>query len=97
MSWHNESTDQLCDALLALKTKEECYQFLDDLCTIKELLDISQRLSVAGLLAEKTSYHEISRQTGASTATISRVSKCYEYGSGGYKMVLEKLRGENNG
>ncbi len=91
MDWHNASTDQLCEALLALQTREDVYQFLDDLCTIKEVLDMSQRLSVALLLAKKTSYQAISQQTGASTATISRVSKCYEYGAGGYKMMIERL------
>lgn len=97
MNWHNESTEKLCEALLALKTKEECYQFLDDICTIKEVLDISQRLSVALLLAENTSYNAIREETGASTATISRVSKCYEYGSGGYKMILKRMAGEDDG
>ncbi|MCQ2413611.1 MAG: YerC/YecD family TrpR-related protein [Clostridia bacterium] len=91
-NWHNESTDILCDALLALKTREECYQLLDDLCTIKEVLDISQRLSVALLLDKKTSYNTISQETGASTATISRVSNCYEYGTGGYRTVIERLK-----
>ena len=95
-NWHNESTDKLCEALLTLKTKEECYEFLDDICTIKEVLDISQRLSVALLLAKKTSYNDISRETGASTATISRVSKCFEYGSGGYKKVIKKMNGDKN-
>ncbi|MEE1245183.1 MAG: YerC/YecD family TrpR-related protein [Acutalibacteraceae bacterium] len=90
-NWHNESTDKLCEALLSLQTKEECYEFLDDVCTIKEVLDISQRLAVALLLAKKTSYNVISQETGASTATISRVSKCYEYGTGGYKKIIEKL------
>ena len=90
-NWHNESTDKLCEALLSLQTKEECYEFLDDDCTIKEVLDISQRLAVALLLAKKTSYNVISQETGASTATISRVSKCYEYGTGGYKKIIEKL------
>lgn len=90
-NWHNESTDKLCEALLSLETKEECYEFLDDVCTIKEVLDISQRLAVALLLAKKTSYNVISQETGASTATISRVSKCYEYGTGGYKKIIEKL------
>ncbi len=97
MNWHNESTEKLCEALLALKTKEECYQFLDDICTIKEVLDISQRLSVALLLAKNTSYNAIREETGASTATISRVSKCYEYGSGGYKMILKRMAGEDDG
>ena len=96
VNWHNEATDKLCEALLTLKTKEDCYEFLDDVCTIKEVLDISQRLSVALLLAKKASYNDISQETGASTATISRVSKCYEYGSGGYKKVIERLSEDKN-
>ena len=93
-NWHNEATDRLCEALLTLETKEDCYAFLDDVCTIKEVLDLAQRLSVALLLEKKTSYSVISQETGASTATISRVSKCFEYGSGGYKNVIQKLNGE---
>ena len=89
--WHNESTDALCEAFLSLKTKEECYAFLEDVCTIKEVLDISQRLTVAKMLRGGISYSTISAQTGASTATISRVSKCCEYGAGGYKTVLDRL------
>lgn len=96
MSWHNESTDKLCEALLCLQTKEECYEFLDDICTIKEVLDIAQRLSVAKLLSEKASYTEINAKTGASAATISRVSRCVEYGTGGYRKVLDRLNGEEN-
>ena len=64
MDWHNEATDKFCEALLTLKTKEECYQFLDDVCTIREVLDMSQRLSVAELLAKSTSYSVIQQQTG---------------------------------
>ncbi len=94
--WHNESTDKLCDALLTLKSKQECYEFLEDICTIKEILDMSQRLFVATLLSDKISYSEISAKTGASAATISRVSKCYEYGSGGYKKVIERMNGGKN-
>ena len=93
-SWHNQSTDELCKALLSLKTMEECYDFLDDVCTIREVLDISQRLSVAKMLDQGVSYSVISKETGASTATISRVSKCYEYGSGGYKSVINRLKEE---
>lgn len=89
-TWHNKSTDDLCKAILSLHTIDEVYAFLDDACTIKELIDISQRLSVAKLLAQGTSYSEISKETGASTTTISRVSKCYEYGEGGYKLVIER-------
>ena len=89
--WQNETTDKLCEAILTLKTKEECYAFLEDICTIKEVLDISQRLTVAQMLRDGISYATISAQTGASTATISRVSKCCEYGAGGYKTVLGRL------
>lgn len=89
-NWQSKSTDALCDALVALSSREECYAFLEDACTIKEVLDIAQRLEVAKMLAQGVSYAVISKQTGASTATISRVSKAYEYGSGGYQLVLKK-------
>lgn len=95
-SWHNKSTDELCEALLLLETEEECYAFLEDICTIKETLDISQRLSVAKMLKKGASYTKITKETGASAATISRVSKCCEYGSGGYDIVINRLSGENN-
>ena len=94
--WNNEQTDGLCEALLTLKNKEECYAFLEDACTIKEILDISQRLAVAKLLDKGLSYSAVSRETGASTATISRVSRCYEYGSGGYKTVLGRCEALKN-
>lgn len=93
-NWYNKSTDELCEAFLSLQTKEECYAFLEDVCTIKEILDISQRLSVAKMLSAGSSYTAISKETGASTATISRVSKCCEYGAGGYRTVIERLNGE---
>ena len=96
-TWKNESTDLLCKALLTLRTEEECYAFLEDICTIKELLEMSQRLSVAKLLSRGMSYSQISQKTGVSTATISRISRCIEYGSGGYKMIIERLQeGEKN-
>ena len=95
-NWHNESTDMLCEALLKLKSREECYAFLEDICTIKELLDISQRLSVAQMLKTGVSYAVINKETGASAATISRVSKCLEYGTGGYKTVIERLEADRN-
>ena len=95
-NWHNTATDKLCKALLCLETKEECYAFLEDICTIKEVLDISQRLEVAEQLKKGISYNTISSQTGASTATISRVSKCCEYGAGGYATVLERIGEGNN-
>jgi len=95
-NWHNQSTDDLCDAILSLKTKEECYAFLEDICTIREIQDISQRLTVAQLLSQGISYTTISKATGASTATISRVSKCCEYGAGGYRNVLDRLNKEQS-
>ena len=93
-SWHNQNTDELCRAMVSLRSVDECYAFLDDAFTIKEILDISQRLAVAKMLDRGISYSVISKETGASTATISRISKCYEYGSGGYKNVIEKLKEE---
>ncbi|MBQ6624819.1 MAG: DNA-binding transcriptional regulator [Clostridia bacterium] len=89
--WENETTKELCKAFASLKTEEEFKAFLDDICTIKEIMDISQRLTVAKELNKGVSYNEISKKTGASTTTISRVSKCYEYGLGGYKTVIERL------
>jgi len=83
-----EDFDQLFDAILCLKTKQDCRKFFEDVCTIKELQDITQRLEVATLLKEKFNYQEICKKTGASTATISRVNKCLNYGSGGYGLVL---------
>ncbi len=97
MNWKNENTDLLCKALLTLKTEEECYAFLEDICTVREILDISQRLLVAYRLDGKESYAEICSDTGASTATISRVNKCLEYGTGGYRLVIDRLKaGEEN-
>lgn len=95
-NWQTKSTDALCNALLSLKTKEECYAFLEDICTIKEIQDISQRLEVAKLLSQGISYTTISKETGASTATISRVSRSYEYGAGGYKNVIARLEAEEH-
>ncbi len=86
-----EAKERLIQAILSLETPEECQAFLEDICTIRELSDISQRWDVAIMLAEGKNYAEISAATGASTATISRVNKCLMYGSGGYRNVLEKL------
>ncbi|MBO5889687.1 MAG: TrpR-like protein YerC/YecD [Clostridia bacterium] len=84
-----EKFDNLFKAILKLDSIEKCHQFFEDVCTIKELEDISQRLEVAELLSVGKSYQEVSQKTGASTATISRVNKCLNYGAGGYKIVLE--------
>ncbi len=88
---HTESVDKLFSVILNLKTKEECYDFFEDLCTIKELLDIAQRLEVAEMLNNGKNYMEISAATGASTATISRVNKCLTYGKG-YKSALAESK-----
>jgi TrpR-related protein YerC/YecD len=82
----------LCDAVLTLKDREECYRFFDDICTINEIKAIEQRLIVAKMLKNKQTYIEISNETGASTATVSRVNKCLVYGSEGYNIVLERLQ-----
>ncbi len=83
--------EALWNAILSLKTPDECGRFFEDICTIKEIKDISQRLEVARLLKEGCVYTEIASKTGASTATISRVNKCLSYGSGGYTIVLDRL------
>lgn len=82
--------DDLFEAILKLKSKEDCQKFFEDVCTIKELQDVTQRIQVAKLLIEKKNYQEVSKLTGASTATISRVNKCLNYGSGGYNIALGK-------
>ncbi|MBQ8605336.1 MAG: helix-turn-helix domain-containing protein [Clostridia bacterium] len=93
-NFQSESIDALFEVILGLKTVEECYDFFEDVCTIKELQDMGQRLEVARLLSEGKNYQEIAAKTNVSTATISRVSKCLNYGSGGYKKAIESL-GDN--
>ncbi len=90
--WHNEMTDRLMKGLADLETPEECYLFFEDLCTIKEIMDMAQRLEVAIMLDAGVNYQEINKKTGVSTATISRVNKCLTYGTGGYKEVMDKLK-----
>ncbi len=87
-------TDQLFQAILELKTEEECYQFFEDICTISELKALAQRLEVARMLKHQHTYDEIVSRTGASTATISRVKRCLYYGADGYKTILARLDGE---
>lgn len=84
--------DELFDAVLTLKSREDCYRFFEDLCTINEIHAIAQRMEVAKYLAEKKTYSEIEAITNASTATISRINKCLVYGAGGYKLVLDRLK-----
>ena len=88
----NDFADQLFDAVLTLENREELYMFFGDICTPKEIETYAQRFVVAKLLNEKKVYSDIVKSTGASTATISRVNKCISYGSGGYELVLERLK-----
>ena len=88
----NPEVDHLFDAILTLKDKEECYIFFEDICTINELLSISQRYEVAKMLREGKTYLEIANATGASTATISRVNRSLNYGNDGYDMVLARVK-----
>ena len=85
-----EKFDEFFNAILKLESVEDCRKFFEDVCTIKELEDLTQRLEVAKLLKNGKNYQEISKLTGASTATISRVNKCLNYGKGGYNLVLDK-------
>ena len=87
----NESLDRLFQSFLNLESIDECYAYFEDLCTIKELSDMSQRLDTAILLSEGNSYQQILEQVDISTATIGRVSKCLNYGPGGYRTAIEKL------
>ena len=88
----SKELDSLFEAILCLETKEECYNFFDDLCTVTELKTKGQRLDVARMLDKKCVYTDIAEQTGASSATISRVNRSLLYGSGGYRDVLDKMK-----
>lgn len=91
---HSESMDQLFRSLLNLESIDECYAYFEDLCTMKEVTDMAQRLDTAILLNDGKSYQEITSALNISTATIGRVSKCLNYGTGGYAAAIEKLRKE---
>jgi len=88
---HSEAIDRLFDAVLTLRSREECYRFFEDLCTITELQAMGQRFHVARLLESGLVYNEVGRISGASSATISRVNRCLQHGAGGYPLVLERL------
>ena len=88
---HTENTDRLFRAVLLLRSVEECYAFFEDLCTVKELNDLGQRLEVALLLRRGLNYQQIGERAGVSSATISRVKRCLENGSGGYHSALERM------
>lgn len=87
-----EAVDRLFDGVLCLENKEECYRFFEDLCTVNELLSLSQRFEVAAMLKAKRTYLEIAEKTGASTATISRVNRALNYGSEGYDLILDRMQ-----
>lgn len=86
-----EAVDYLFDAVLCLKDRDECYSFFEDLCTVNELLSLSQRFEVAAMLKDRKTYLEIAEKTGASTATISRVNRSLNYGNDGYSLVFDRI------
>ena len=88
----NETIDALFDAILSLETREECYDFFEDLCTVKETSDMAQRLEAAKLLLDGSTYEQIVKTVEISTATISRINRCIQYGTGGYRQTIEKVR-----
>ncbi len=92
--FHTKAIDRLMQAVLTLENVEECYAFFEDICTIKEIQDMSQRLEVAELLNSGCNYQEVVEKTNVSTATICRVNKCLNYGSGGYKTAIGRMNGE---
>ena len=91
-----DAVDFLFDAILSLKNREECYIFFEDVCTINELLSLSQRFEVAKMLREQKTYLEIAEKTGASTATISRVNRSLNYGNDGYDMTFARIIKKEN-
>lgn len=86
-----EAVEHLFEAILLLKDKEECFRFFEDVCTVNELLSLSQRFEVARMLTQNKTYLEIADQTGASTATISRVNRSLNYGNDGYHLVFNRM------
>lgn len=86
------AVDMLFEAILSLEKVDECYDFFEDVCTVNELLAIAQRFQVAGMLRDKKTYTEIASETGASTATISRVNRSLVYGNDGYELVFERIK-----
>ena len=89
-----KSLDQLFEAILSLENIEECYRFFDDLCTVNEIQSLAQRLEVARMLRDGFTYHRIETETGASTATISRVKRCLNFGNDAYIMALDRIHKE---
>lgn len=96
MNLKNADTDKLFEAILKLQTVDECYKFFEDLCTVAEIKSMSQRMEVALMLDDKKVYNDIVSKTGASTATISRVNRSLNYGSDGYRLIIDRLKENNN-
>lgn len=94
---NSKEVKDLLNGILKLENIDECYNFFDDLCTIHELKSIAQRFAVAKMLKENITYSEIGEKTGASTATISRVNRCLNYGDGGYNLILKRMENTDNG
>ena len=91
-NFRNENTDFLIKCILQLRDADECYDFLEDLCTVNEFQSMAQRCVVAKMLSEKRVYSDIVKETGASTATISRVNRSLNYGSDGYEKIFERVK-----
>ncbi|MCQ2456638.1 MAG: YerC/YecD family TrpR-related protein [Clostridia bacterium] len=96
-NFHDESTERLFKVISEISSPEECSAFFEDICTIKEIMDMAQRLDTAILLDGGSSYQKIADEVGVSTATISRVNRCLNYGAGGYRTAIDKLNGDKNG
>lgn len=96
LRFKNDSVDRLFQTILNLESIEECYEYFADICTIKEVQDMAQRLDTAILLDRGFSYQKIIEQADVSSATIGRVSKCLNYGSGGYRNAIDKLNSKEN-
>ena len=90
MKFRSESIDRLFQTILNLQNVDECYAYFEDLCTVKEILAMAQRLEVARMLANGESYQKVTDDTGVSSATVGRVKRCLDYGSGGYRMILDR-------
>ncbi len=94
--FHSDSVDRLYKVIAAISSEAECAAFFEDLCTIKELQSMAQRLDTALLLDQGESYQKIGEQIGVSTATISRVNRCLTYGAGGYRTAIDKMKGQED-
>ena len=92
--YQEDAAARLFHAVTLLRDEEECAAFFEDICTINEIIDMAQRLNTALLLDQGKNYHDISEQVGVSTATISRVNRCLQYGAGGYRAVIDRMKAE---